>query len=88
MNVRLNIDRLVIDGIDVSAADRPRLQRAVESELARLIARDGIHRELASGIAVPSISVPAIGVGATPTPQHLGNAIASSVHDGIGGRRS
>jgi hypothetical protein len=88
MNVRLTIDRLVIDGIDVAAADRPRLQRAVESELARLITRDGIHGELASGIAVPSISVPAIGVGAAPTPQRLGNAIASSVHDGIGGRRS
>jgi hypothetical protein len=38
MNVRLHIDRVVLDGIEVAAGDRPRLQAALETELTRLVA--------------------------------------------------
>lgn len=79
MNVRLHIDRLVLDGVPMSAAERPRLQAAVEAELARLIEANGITPALASGIA-PQITL------ANDTTQ-LATSIAQSVYSGIGGTK-
>jgi len=79
MNVHLHIDRLVLDGIPMSAADRPRLQAAVEAELARLIETNGITPALASGVT-PQITL------AKDTTQ-LGVSIANAVYTGIGGAK-
>ena len=81
MNVRLHIDRLVLDGVNVSAADRPRLQAAVEAELARLIEANGISPALASGVAPPITLAP------KATPAQLGASIAGSLYGGIGGTK-
>ena len=80
MKINVAIDRLVLDGLDVAAADRPHLRAAVEAELARLIASGGI--DVSSGGAVPSVPAPPIGVSSSP--KNLGRAIAGSVYGGIG----
>lgn len=85
MNVRLHIDRLVIEGLDVPYASRDALQAAVERELSRLIARDGIARQWTAGAAVPSVRAPEIATASTARPAQLGAAIAGAVHGGIGG---
>ena len=82
MSVRLHIDRLVLDGVNVRAADRPRLQAAIESELARLIASGGISPELTNGIAVPSVRAPQISL--SNDSKQLGTSIASAVYGGVG----
>jgi len=87
MNVRLHIDRLVLDGVSVSAAGRPRLQAAIESELARLIAAGGISPELTRGIAVPSVRAPQMALAPDARPAQLGVQIARSVYGGVGGRK-
>lgn len=87
MNVRLHIDRLVLDGIDVGAADRPRLQAAIEQELARLIGAGGISPELAGGVALPSVRAPQIALAPDAKPAQLGAAIAGAVYGGMGGQR-
>lgn len=87
MNVRLHIDRLVLDGISVSAADRPRLQAAIEHELARLITANGISPALASGGALPSIAVPQITLAPHAKPAQLGASIAGALYGGVGGPR-
>ena len=87
MNVRLHIDRLVLDGIDVGPADRPRLQAAVEQELARLIAAGGISPELAGGVALPSVRAPQITLAPDAKSAQLGTAIAGAVYGGVGGQR-
>ena len=84
MSVRLHIDRLVLDGIDVRHADRPHLQSAIESELARLIAAGGLSPELAGGIAMPSVRAPQIALKAGAKPAQLGAAIAGAVYGGVG----
>lgn len=84
MNVRLHIDRLVLDGIDVSAADRPRLQAAIEQELTRLIGAGGISPELAGGVALPSVRAPQIALAPEAKPAQLGTAIAGAVYGGVG----
>ena len=85
MKVHLHIDRLVIEGLDVPHASRGALQAAVERELAQHIAQGGLARELAGGIAVPSIRAPQIATVASPKPAQLGGAIAAAVYGGVGG---
>lgn len=87
MKVRLHIERLVLDGIDVPPGARRTLRQSLERELARRIAAGGLSSELASGIAVPSVSAPAIDTAPAKDARKLGAAIARSVYTGIGGRR-
>jgi hypothetical protein len=86
MKVRLYVERLVLDGLDVSAASRPRLRAAIEAELGRRIAAGGLSRELARGIAVPSIRAPQMTVPSGAKPAELGSAIVGAVYDGLGGK--
>jgi len=48
MNVRVHIDRLILEGVPVDSARRPDLKAAVEAEIARLVAEQGIAPELAA----------------------------------------
>jgi hypothetical protein len=85
MNVRVHIERLVLDGIDVPYGERGALRASLERELARQLLANGVAPEWASGIAIPSVSAPSIE--ATANAPALGIAIANAVASGIGGRR-
>jgi hypothetical protein len=87
MNVRLHIDRLVLEGIDLRSADRSQLQGAIEQELARLIGEHGLAPQLASGGALPSVRAPQIAFAPDAKPAQLGSAIAGAVFGGVGGER-
>ncbi len=82
-HVRVHIDRLVLDGVHVGAADRPHLQAAIEAELARLIASGGLSPELAQGVALPSVRAPQIALARDA--KQLGTSIAGAVYGGVGG---
>jgi len=84
LRINIQIERLVLDGLELQRSHRPMLQAAFESELTRLLVRDGLHRELSSGVALPSLSVPAIEIGEGAKPQVLGQQIAQAVYKGIG----
>jgi hypothetical protein len=83
MKVRLHIDRVVLDGLDVAHGSRGLLGAAVEQELARLVLAGGLSPALAAGMAVPALRAPQIG--ANGTPAQLGTAIAGAVYGGLGG---
>lgn len=83
MNVRLHIDRLVIEGIDVP--NQNALQAAVEGELGRLIGEEGLG--LLTGVALATVRASQITAPANSAPAELGNAIASSVYGAVGGSR-
>jgi hypothetical protein len=87
MNVRLHIDRLVLDGLSLGAADRPHLQASVEAELTRLIAAGGIASSFASGAAVPAVRAPQMTFAPGAKPAQLGSAIAGAVYGGVGGKQ-
>lgn len=74
MNIRLHIERLVFDGIDIPAQRRPFMLAAVESELVRLITehRDG-HEAPAPG------NTP--GQTGASGPRELSEQIARQVYD-------
>lgn len=83
MNIQLNIERLILDGIDLPRHQGPLLKASVEAELARLLSTGGISPSLAAGVALPRIAVGNIQLNATNNPAQLGQQIAQSVYGGI-----
>lgn len=86
MNVRLHIERLVLDGLPVTAAQAPRVKMAIEAELGRLLSEGGVSPELASGTALPSVNAPTMQSPRGISPAQLGRQIAQSVFAGVGKR--
>lgn len=84
MRLRLHIERLVLEGIDLDPAARPLLQGALEAELGRLLAEGGVSPDLRAGGAVPTVKVGGFQVSADGQPTQLGLQIAQSVYGGIG----
>jgi hypothetical protein len=84
MNVRLHIERLVLEGMDVSPSERPLLQAALETELGRLLATGGVSSDLQGGIAVPSVRAGGIEMQQAGGAERLGQQIAHAVYQGVG----
>jgi len=84
MNVRLHIERLILDGLPLAAAGAPHLQAAIESELTRLIAAGGVSSDWAGDRVVPSLR--GGNVRMTPDSSHddLGRQIAGALYRGVG----
>lgn len=84
MSVYLHIGRLVLEGIDIAAHQRPLLRAAVEEELARLLTADGVPSTLASDGTVLPASAGTIHLTEERNPVHLGQQIARAIYGGIG----
>ncbi len=84
MNINLNIEQLILDGIDLPHHQRPFLQASVEAELGRLLTTGGLAADLQSGGAVPRLSAEAIQLTGDSNPTTLGQQIARSVYGGLG----
>jgi hypothetical protein len=84
MNIRLHIERLVVDGFGLQRADGPTVKSAVQAELVHLLTGNGLRRELQQGGAVSQVRAGTLQVGAKPSPRQLGAQIACSVYGGIG----
>lgn len=54
MNINIDIEKLVFEGMAISPSQRPLLQAAVEAELGRLLATEGIPEKWKAGGVVPS----------------------------------
>lgn len=82
MNINLNIERLVLDGIAIESDQHQLLQKIVASELTRLLSSGGVSLRLAQRAALPRIS--ADGIQLTDNkPVQIGQQIAQSVYGGI-----
>ncbi|AFY34118.1 hypothetical protein [Calothrix sp. PCC 7507] len=84
MNINVNIERLILDGVSIPQAQRPVLQAAVEAELGRLLAANGLAPSLMGGGAVPSISVSSMQLPSHSNYTVMGQQIAQAVYRGIG----
>ena len=84
MNLRIHIDRLVLDGLPFSRSEGPLVQAEVEAELSRLFTEGGLAPTLLSGGAVPSVSADTIVSKPGELPAAFGQRIARSVYAGIG----
>ena len=78
-NIAVRIDRLVIDGVSLSAGQPAQIHLALERELTRLLRRDGLSTQL-TGETLPALAAPDIRVHARVRPAELGRQIARSLH--------
>jgi hypothetical protein len=84
MKIALHIERLVLDGLPLGAAQGARLRRAVERELARLVASGGLPG-VSQGGAVARADAGAIRMRPRDDADALGRKIAQATYRGIGG---
>lgn len=80
--IELNIDRLVLDGVELSPGDAYRLGAAIERELSDLIAKDGAPQR---GANEWRVSGPAITLAPGGDVQGWGRQIAHSIHRSLPG---
>jgi hypothetical protein len=85
MRVVLDIERLVLEGLPVTAAEARRIRTAVESELSRLLGACPIAARLLGGGAMPSLTAPPQRLAPRGTPEAVGIGIAQAVHRGLSG---
>jgi hypothetical protein len=86
MKIRVEIERLVLTGIDVGAREAAQIQAAVKRELTRMIAGEEMGREIAASTAVPKIIGPDLDL-RKESPGRMGERIAGSVYGGMTGMR-
>jgi hypothetical protein len=80
VNINLHIERLVLDGLPIEARQSGLIRSAIETELARMLASNGLNPELLSGGALDSLRAGDIQLEREFTAQHLGKQIAGTVH--------
>lgn len=84
MNVQLYVERLILDGVDLPPRQRPQLQAALETELARLLAEGGLSPHLQAGGALSGLRAGDVRLPAGGNPAQMGQQIARAVYGGIG----
>jgi hypothetical protein len=80
MKVRLEIERLVVDGLPLSRGEAGRLRSAVEAELVRLLADGGLGVQ---GGAIASVAGPTVPVGDGRDPVAVGTQVARAVYGSL-----
>ena len=80
MTINLVIERLVLEGLPLTARERDRLAEGLEAELARLFARDDVPATLVAGGMAPTLTTDVMRAGAPVEPSALGRRIARAVH--------
>jgi hypothetical protein len=83
VNVRLHIDRLVLDGIAVPQVDHPQLREAVERELVRLIGEGGVSSSFETGTAWPAVDGSDLRIRQGVSARDLGTQIAGALYGGL-----
>jgi len=83
MNLEVRIGRLVLEGIALAPEQRPRVQAALEAELARLLAEGGLAPALLAGGALPRLPADSFTLSGDGDPTQLGQQIAQAVYGGL-----
>jgi hypothetical protein len=84
VKITVHIERLILDGVTMPHRQRPQVQAALEEELARLIATDGLGVDLQTSGSLPRVNGGEIQLEGDVEPGLLGKRIARAVFRGIG----
>lgn len=82
MNLHLQIDHLVLDGLGLDPGDGDLVRASVEAELSRLLVTTGLPG-LRTGGARASAPGGAVHLAGGDTPATVGSRIAHAVYEGI-----
>ena len=83
MNINIDIEKLVLEGVSISPSQGRLLQGAVEAELARLLRIEGIPDNWQAGGVVPHVPSSAIQVKPGTNPTQMAQQIAQTVYRGM-----
>ncbi|MEH2273102.1 MAG: hypothetical protein V7K68_32550 [Nostoc sp.] len=83
MNINIDIEKLVLEGMSISPSQGRKLQAAVETELARLLRTEGVPHNWASGGVVSHVPSGAIQVKPGSNPTQMAQQIAQTVYRGM-----
>lgn len=78
MNINFHIERVILEGVPIAAASHPGLRAVIESELANLLAREGLPG-ISAG-AAPYLSGGALRLTSESKPAQIGSQIAHALH--------
>jgi hypothetical protein len=81
MSINLHIERLILEGLPLSQTQGALVQVAVETELARLLAGQGLSHSSVG--AVPCLSANSIYLTRESKPVQLGHQIANAIHGSL-----
>jgi hypothetical protein len=81
MNIQLHIEALVFHGF--AALDRQAINAAVEQELGRLLAAQGVPPALAVGRAMARLDGGSFTVRPDAKPAHIGLQVAQAIYGGF-----
>lgn len=84
--IRIDIDRVVLEGLSTTAHDRDQIREAIEIELTRLVRERGLADAARSGGTTSYAQAPALDSRDQP-PRRTGEAIARSVYASLGRRQ-
>ena len=84
MNITVHIERLILDGIPLPQRHRPLVQVAMEEELARLLALDGLASDFQQSHVQQHVMAGVLEVKDNDEPTVLGRNIARALYKGIG----
>jgi hypothetical protein len=82
MTIRVHIDCLVIEGMELRRREIESLRLAATDELSRLLRHHGAYGLIGEG-AVPHLMGGRVRLSATSRPTDVGRQIAAAVHAGI-----
>ena len=75
--INVNIDRIVLEGD--GRIDGNQLNAAIKRELQRLVADQGLHRQVLKSTTIKSVQSKPVKLGGSRFSKDLGNQIANSV---------
>ena len=82
MNINIDIERMILEGMPMSPSQGRKLQAAVEAELTRLLATKGIPENWQAGGGVPQVPRGAIQIKPGTNPTKMGQQIAQVIYRG------
>jgi hypothetical protein len=84
VDIRLHIERLVIDGSLLATGSEQSLESAMQMELLRLLHEDGLAPRLAIGGTLHHLAAPTIRIEPHTDAKSVGETIAKAIYRGIG----
>jgi hypothetical protein len=81
MNINIQIDRLILEDIDISPSQRRHLQAIVVSELSNLLTANGLPSYLHNGATLPSLPLGKVEVTNITDTAVMGQQIAQQIYN-------
>ena len=83
MNINIDIEKLVVEGMSISPSQGRMLQAAVEAEMSRLLSAEGLPDNWQGGGAVSRVPSGTIQLTSESNTTQMGQQIAQAVYRGM-----